>query len=151
MTEAVLGRSWHEPAACPQQWRDSGTAPPRTWPTATPVRAHANALSDSAKLSLFCGGEGDGAEVHWNWLCGRVLFVAVYCVQKKNRFQQKPSRSARTNPPNAHAKPARPSSAGLTAARRPPRLTQTRRERTAAGVTLVSLLPNTPRSRAASA
>ncbi len=79
MTEAVLGRSWHEPAACPQQWRESGTAPPRTWPTATPVRAHANASSDSAKLSLFCGGEGDGAEVHWNWLCGRVL-----CAEKES-------------------------------------------------------------------
>src|SRR6266568_5877908 len=39
MTEAVLGRSWHEPAACPQQWRESGTAPPRTWPTATRVRS----------------------------------------------------------------------------------------------------------------
>jgi len=99
MTEAVLGRSWHEPAACPQQWRESGTAPPRTWPTATPVRAHANASSDSAKLSLFCGGEGDGAEVHWNWLCGRVL-----CAEKESISAKAPSRRARTNPPNAHSK-----------------------------------------------
>jgi hypothetical protein len=42
-----------------------------------------------------------------------------------------------TGRPNATLSRRGPSSAGLTAARWPPRQTQTRRERTAAGVTLV--------------
>src|SRR6266540_2240250 len=32
--------------------------------------------------------------------CAGTGFVVVHSVQKRNRFQQKPSRSARTNPPN---------------------------------------------------